>query len=469
MANLTSVAATVPQDLADRLRTLAGDRWREHQADTAHVAAAIRERAAARGPVHIDKGGVHHVVPRPGDKRFSGARIDLSSLKRILAIDVEAQAALLEPGVTFAELVQRTLPHGLLPTLVPELEGITVGGAVAGCSVESMSHRLGGFHDGCLEYEIIGTDGEIRRISPSSDADAFHRVHGSYGTLATLTALVCRLVPAKPFVRIDYTRYGDARSLLTAMRTRSAAGATFLDAIAHGPDGWILCEGSFVDHCASPSSYRGQEIFWPSTATRDNDTLTTFDYLFRYDTECHWLTRTFPPLTWRPVRRIVGRWFLGSTNLIKWSNRLAPFFAMVKKRPDVVVDVFVPSHNFVEFCDWYARDYKFWPLWIVPYRVPERYPWLTEAHWKKMSADGTDDLMIDCAVYGKVDNDPHSDASEVLEKATHRFDGMKTLISRNHYDSSTFWSIYDKPGYEACKSRLDPAGLFPNVYEKMHR
>ena len=70
---------------------------------------------------------------------------------------------------------------GLLPKVVPELEGITLGGAVAGCSVESMSYRYGGFHDTCLEYEVVTGTGERRVLGPGDEL--FHMIHGSYGTL----------------------------------------------------------------------------------------------------------------------------------------------------------------------------------------------------------------------------------------------------------------------------------------------
>ena len=72
------------------------------------------------------------------------------------------------------------------------------------------------------------------------------------------------------------------------------------------------------------SDYRGTEIFYRATAERAEDFLSTADYCFRYDTECHWMTNTVPPLRWKPVRYLLGKYFLGSTNLISWSNRLAP-------------------------------------------------------------------------------------------------------------------------------------------------
>jgi FAD/FMN-containing dehydrogenase len=100
-----------------------------HDRKVEAVCAQLRIAAALQQPVHIDKGGVHHFVPQRGDARFAGRSVDVSALNAVLAIDVEARLCIAEPGATFAEVVRRTLAHGLLPKVVPELEGITLGGA----------------------------------------------------------------------------------------------------------------------------------------------------------------------------------------------------------------------------------------------------------------------------------------------------------------------------------------------------
>jgi FAD/FMN-containing dehydrogenase len=115
-----------------------------HDERVAAIANQLRGLAAEHATAHVAKGGVHHVVPLPGDRRFAGRRVDASELTNIVLIDPERRLAVAEPGVTFESLVSATLRHGLVPTVVPELRGITLGGAVAGCSVESMSFRHGG-------------------------------------------------------------------------------------------------------------------------------------------------------------------------------------------------------------------------------------------------------------------------------------------------------------------------------------
>jgi FAD/FMN-containing dehydrogenase len=436
-----------------------------HEAKVALIASEVEALAASTEPVHIAKGGVHHVVPVPSDTRFRSKPLDVSSLSEILEIDEDRRVCIAEAGVTFADLLRATLPRGLMPAVVPELEGITIGGAVSGCSLESSSFKYGGFHDTCLEYEVITGDGRVLTCSPEQDPLIFEMIHGSYGTLGLLTKLTFRLVPAKPFVHLQYRTLGSAPEFLAELGARCDEGDyEFIDGIVHGPTEFVLCLGKMVETAPYVSDYRRIGPYYKSTRTKQDDYLRTDDYCFRYDADAHWLTRTFPPLQWQPVRRILGGTFLGSTNLIRWSQRLERIFKL-KKRPDVVVDVFIPAPNFVTFYEWYERELDYFPLWIVPYSMPKPYAWLDPAQAEKSAGD----LMIDCAVYGMKNNRPDVDVSELLEKKTHELGGVKTLISRNHYTKEQFWSIYNSSNYNEVKEKTDPQGLFPDLFEKFHR
>ena len=119
----------------------------------------------------------------------------------------------------------------------------------------------------------------------------------------------------------------------------------------------------------------------------------------------------------------------------------------------------------VDFFGWYAQNPRFYPLWVIPYRLPRWYPWLSPA----MVAKIADPLLIDCAIYGLANGEPGRDWSQVLEEQTYAFDGVKTLISRNHYTRARFFSIYNEANYAAAKRRLDPHGAIPGLYEKLHR
>ena len=436
-----------------------------HREKVQRIASQVRERVQAGQPLRFVTSDVSHLVPNPYQKKQRFPPINIGVLNEVLEIDGRAGVCVAEASTSFSHLVRQTLPLGLMPKLVPELKTITVGGAISGCSVESMSYKYGGFHDSCLEYEVITGQGEILTCSPQERPELFHQLHGSYGTLAIITAVRFQLIPAQPYVRMDYrvhTRFDD---FWQDMRERCEQDDfDFVDGIIHAPDRLVLCLGTLVDRAPTPSRYEARDghPFYYSTLERRQDRLTTYDYFFRYDADCHWLARGIPGLELRPVRRLLGGQFLGSSNMIRWSHRLQRVFRATQRRPDIVVDVFVPQQRFREFFDWYVADFDFFPLWIVPYRAPETYPWISDGWAAAMGGN----FLIDCAIYGKQNREPDVDYDALLERKVMELGGLKTLISRNYYDEDTFWSIYSRPRWQAAKDLLDPDNALGGLYER---
>jgi FAD/FMN-containing dehydrogenase len=437
-----------------------------HQAKVSALADAVKARAADRargGHVSLDKREVSHFVPNPHAPRNAGGKISIRDLNEVLHVDPDKRVATVEPGVAFKDLVNQTLRHGLVPKTVPELERITIGGAISGCSVESMSYRFGGLHDSALRYEIVTGTGDVVTCSREEDAQLFEMIHGSYGTLGVLTRADIELVPAKPFVHMEYRRFHAWDAFHAEMRERIAKqDFDFIDGIIHARDTFVLCLGRFVDGVTKTSDYRHEEIFYKSTRNKSEDDLTTPDYFFRYDTECHWLTRTVPGLETRIVRRAVGPFLLGSTNLLTWSKRLRPILKL-DRNPDVIVDVFIPDARAAEFYRWCEQTFDYFPLWIVPYHPKDGkpYAWVSDEQAAKASAE----MYIDFAIYGL--RTKQLDAMRLLEEKTFELGGIKTLISHNRYDRARFWQIYDEPRYRAVKARVDPENLFRDLFEKM--
>lgn len=117
------MAAVAPQPASDR-----------HTAKVERIVAQLRAHRGVR-PLSLRKKTVSHQVPKAHDLRQRDDKIDVSELTEILAIDPARRICVAESGVTFRDLVRATLAYGLVPTVVPELATITIGGAVAGCSI----------------------------------------------------------------------------------------------------------------------------------------------------------------------------------------------------------------------------------------------------------------------------------------------------------------------------------------------
>jgi len=429
---------------------------REHTHKVERIAAQLRSRTATT-PVSLAKRSVSHQVPKAGDRRHFDEKIDISDLDQILSIDRDKMICVAEPGVTFVDLVDATLAHGLIPIVVPELKTITIGGAVSGCSIESMSFRYGGFHDTCLEYEVITALGEVIACTPDNEHQlVFQMMHGSFGTLGIVTKLVFRLIPAKPFVHVTYAKYTSIEDYQAAIAGHAAKlDVDFMDGIIHSPRLYVLCLGRFVDKAPYQHRYDWMRVYWKTTAKRDEDYLRTEHYVFRYD---RGVTNVQPSSF---VGRLLFGKLLSSTQWLRLGNRLHRY--LPASRPTVTVDLFLPMSKVPEFLDWHQRTLGFFPLWCVPYRRVRDYEWLAPSFYAGMK----DSLFLDLAIYGmkqRSDND-----HRLIEKKLEELGGVKTLISHNYYERDEFWSIFNKANYGAVKSVTDPNNIFRDLYTKTCR
>jgi FAD/FMN-containing dehydrogenase len=430
-----------------------------HEDKVNRICSLLRSRVG-KEPIRFERRGVSHKVPKPGSRRSGTPGIDISDLDRLLSIDPESMTCEAEPGLPFYDLVRETLKLGLAPACVPELKTITVGGAVAGCSVESMSFKNGGFHDSCLEYEVVTSRGEALTCRrDDEDPLLFEMQHGAFGTLGLITKLKFQLLPAKSFVHVLFERYESLADYLAAIRCRvDRRDADFVDGLILSPRAFVLCVGNFVDKAPFTHSYQWMRVYHKAAASMREDYLSTYDYYFRYDADCHWIARNYGlenPL----LRLVLGRLFLSSTRMLGLAAFLSPLLS--RMRPEVVVDLFLPFSEVEGFLDFYEREFSYYPLWAVPYWMPRPYPWLAERY----SSGASDGLYLDLAVYGFRPDDSRN-YYRLLEEELGRRKGVKTLISHNFYTRDEFWGVWNRANYQAVKGIVDPDGAFRDLYDK---
>jgi FAD/FMN-containing dehydrogenase len=426
----------------------------QHDSDVARIARELRDRKSTR-PLSLRKKVTSHQVPKPGDKKYSDDKIDVSCLNRILAIDVEGRTCTAEPGVTFIDLVRATLPLGLVPIVVPEFKTITIGGAVSGCSIESMSFRYGGFHDTCIEYDVITSAGDVLVCTPDNDLSlVYHSIHGSFGTHGILSKLKFKLVLAKPIIRVVYERHADVESYRASIRAHAEKlDVDFMDGIIHNPDLYVLSLGHFVDSAPYTHNYNWVTAYHETTAVRKEDYLRTTDYFFRYD---RGVTNVHPKS--KLGRLFIGP-FMGSNNLLSIAEKV--HWALPKKNPMVTVDLFIPISRFHDFMSWYWKEFGAHNLWCVPYRPAQRYAWLSDQFYSGVQ----DDMFVDLAIYGFQPRDGRN-YYRMIEEKLREVNGVKTLISYNYYSEEEFWQVFHRENHFAAKAITDPRNAFRDLYTK---
>jgi hypothetical protein len=101
-------------------------------------------------------------------------------------------------------------------------------------------------------------------------------------------------------------------------------------------------------------------------------------------------------------------------------------------------------------------------LWCVPYRRARDYEWLVPAFYDRLE----DEMFLDLAIYGmKQTGDVNY--HRLMEEKLRELGGIKTLIAHNYYPEDEFWTIWNKPNYDAAKAVTDPKNVFRDVYKKM--
>ena len=238
-----------------------------HQRKIMRISDQLRLRDSNE-PLILMKKAVSHQVPKADGRKDLYQKLDVSDLDEIIDIDVEKRICTAEPGATFEKVVESTLAYGLVPLVVPELRTITIGGAVSGGSIESMSYRFGGFHDSCLEYEVLTAKGDIIVCSPEGDESLlFNMMHWSFGTLGIITLIKFRLIPAKPYVKVTYEKYRSLEEYNRAIWSHYLSrDIDFMDGIIHSPEEYVLSCGNFTDDAPYTHRYDWMRIYYLSTA-----------------------------------------------------------------------------------------------------------------------------------------------------------------------------------------------------------
>lgn len=170
-------------------------------ADTAQVTAIV-EWALAEGVVLTARGSGTG-LSGACTPREDGVVISFERMNKILEIDTANHVAVVQPGVTLAELDQATAVHGLVYPVFPGENSASLGGNVATNAGGMRAVRYGVTRSQVLGLEaVLGTGETIRTggkfVKATSGYDLTQTIIGSEGTLAIATEATLRLHPRLP-------------------------------------------------------------------------------------------------------------------------------------------------------------------------------------------------------------------------------------------------------------------------------
>jgi cytokinin dehydrogenase len=180
------------------------------------VAAAV-SRARTDGFKVSSRGGAHTQSGQGLNQ--DGVMIDLGSLNRIHGVDRDALTVKVDAGVVWRDLVEHVLPMGLVPPVLTNNLGVTIGGtlSVAGLGVASFLH--GTQADNVLEIEAVLGTGEKVVASRDKNAEIFDSLRSTLGQFGVITGATLRLRKCKPKARTIHLLYDDLGKLMADAAT----------------------------------------------------------------------------------------------------------------------------------------------------------------------------------------------------------------------------------------------------------
>lgn len=403
--------------------------------------------------------------------------LDVSALDGVIEVlpdSPDGPVAEVQGMCTYESLVDATLPHGLVPYVVPQLRTITLGGAVTGLGIESTSFRLGLPHESVLEMDVFTGAGEVVTTRPGEELfDAFPN---SYGSLGYATRLRIRLAPVPAYVALRHVRFDDAGLMaktlgeIAATQEYDGERVDGLDGVSFGPGEHVLTIAQWTDEQGPTSDYAGQDVYYRSLQTCDRDRLTTYDYLWRWDTDWFWCSGAFGAQDPR-IRRLWPRRLRRSDvymRLLHLDRRFGIADRLDRRagrplRERVVQDVEVPVERLAEFLEWFDEEVGMRPVWLCPLVALRSWPSYPLEPGR---------LYVNVGFWGTVHVGPGAaDAprNRAIEAKVHELGGHKSLYSEAFYDRETFDALYNTTHLAAVKRKFDPDDRLTTLYDKAVR
>jgi FAD/FMN-containing dehydrogenase len=446
-----------------------------------------RRREALRAQYESLPAGAPVRLAKPTSNLFRlresarGPGLDVSGFDGVLAVDPAARTADVQGMTTYERLVEATLPHGLMPLVVPELRTITLGGAVTGLGIESTSFRNGLPHESVVEMEILTGDGRIVVADREGEhADLFTGFPNSYGTLGYALRLVIELEPVRPFVRLRHVGFTDPAQYFAAVaeiaetRLWNGEAVDFLDGTVFAPEALYLSIGTMVDDAPGTSDYTGQDIYFRSIPRRSEDHLTIHDYLWRWDTDWFWCSRALGVQRPRVRRLLPKRWLRSDVywKVIGFARRHAIRDRISRLRGGpgreaVIQDVEVPVGRAAEFLERFHAEIGMTPVWMCPLRLREGAGSDRQGPLLYPLDPGT--TYVNFGFWGDVDRrpgQPEGERNRVVERLVAGLGGHKSLYSSSYYPEDEFRATYGGAAYDELKAAYDPGGRLLDLYEK---
>lgn len=167
----------------------------------------------------------------------TGRTLDMRRFDRMKRFEEPSGLLTVEAGVLLADIIDRFLPRGFFPTVVPGTRFVTVGGMIAADVHGKNHHRVGGFGDHVMALKLMLSSGETVPCSREENAGLFRATIGGMGLTGTIVEATIRLTKVETgWIRQRTIKADDVLSAVRILTTNenSSYAVAWVDCLSKG-------------------------------------------------------------------------------------------------------------------------------------------------------------------------------------------------------------------------------------------
>jgi len=343
-----------------------------------------------------------------------------------------------------------------------------------GFGVETSSHKYGLFQYICEAYEIVVSDGSLLRCTKDENSDLFYGLPWSHGTLGFLVAAELKIVPAKKFVKLNYTPITEKKAALEFFEKESRNEANdFVEALAFSEDKFVIMTGAMTNECEpskfnpighyyKPWFYKHVETFFATGV--DYDYIPLRHYYHRHTRSIFWEMVDIIPFGNNPIFRILFGWAVPpKISLLKLTQ--TEQLQQLYEKHHVDQDFLVPIANLSETLKIVHDEFNMYPLWLCPMKI------MRSPYTGMVQPLEEDEMFVDVGAYGVPGNKNYfaKESLRRVEKFIREIKGYQALYADTYMTREEFYEMYNQSLYNQLRKDYKCEKAFPEVYDKVSK
>jgi FAD/FMN-containing dehydrogenase len=216
----------------------------------------------------------------------SGILVRSGEQARNLGFDRDTGLLTAEPGVTLGDIILAIAAHGWFLPVTPGTKHVTLGGAIANDVHGKNHHRRGSFGCHVVSFDLLRSDGKVRRCSAHENPDLFRATIGGFGLTGLIVSATVKMMRAKGIDVVEnVSSFGSLREYLDLAEEADANNeycVAWLDQLSVEGRGLLLAanhakQGRYSPHPLKP---RLSVPFQPPVTCLNHLSLKVFNSLY---------------------------------------------------------------------------------------------------------------------------------------------------------------------------------------------